>query len=49
MFLCLLGVLKPMLTPEGFEDIECFDDVLPEINIEINNYGYSQIDSMALE
>lgn len=25
--------LKPMLEPEGFEDIKCFDDVLPEIDM----------------
>ncbi|WP_340818143.1 class I SAM-dependent methyltransferase [Methanolobus sp. WCC4] len=25
--------LKPMLEPEGFEDIECFDDVLPDIDM----------------
>nr|WP_319507463.1 hypothetical protein [uncultured Methanolobus sp.] len=25
--------MKPMLESEGFEDIECFDDVLPEIDM----------------
>ncbi|WP_406669928.1 hypothetical protein V7O67_09330 [Methanolobus sp. ZRKC4] len=27
------GDLKPMLEPEGFGDIECFDDVLPDIDM----------------